>query len=92
MCEAVRILTPVEYAKGEILGFFEDKELVLNEEMDSKLKEVFDYALKYESEYQSDRFKVADMNVRGYKEENMLLKTQLRVLTKYIEGLEGGLV
>lgn len=86
MSEAVRQLTPVEVARAELFRFLEEKELILNDEMKDGICEIFLSVLDYETQYQSDRFKVSDMNVRAYKEENQLLKTQLRVLTKYIDG------
>lgn len=86
MSEAVRQLTPVEVARDRLISFMEDKELILDEEMGAKFNDIFNMALKYESDYQNDRFRVADMNVQAYKEENMHLKTQLRILSKYIEG------
>lgn len=88
MSEAVRQMTPVEVVRDELLFYYESRNITLCDEVKEQLAELFERALKYESEYQSDRFKVADMNVQSYKEENMHLKTQLRILTKYIEGHE----
>ena len=85
MSEAVRQLTPVEVARAEIMRFMEENDLFLSDEMSGKFNEIFDYTLKYESEHnhmEEKRFyETADRIV----EENKLLKTQVRILTKYIE-------
>ena len=86
MSEAVRQLTPVEVVRTELFKYYEKRGIILNKEVSEELEEIFAYCLNYQSEYLSDRFKVADMHVQEYKEENMHLKTQLRILSKYIEG------
>ena len=86
MSYTVRELTPVEMVRAELDRFYNNECIVLKPESETKFKEIFDCALKYESDSRDKIFlNFTDQNAELI-EENMLLKTQLRVLTKYISS------
>ena len=86
MSEAVRQLTPVEVMRNDLHDFFKNKGIDISDEQSKGLHEIFCKNLEYEHYYIDDRCKaLAECNTM-LKEEHGLMKTQLRVLTKYIEG------
>ena len=94
MSHAVKEMTPVEMAMNEVKSLLELEDITPSEDgkIESGLNQILDYSLKYESDNRNKIFlNFTDRNAELI-EENMLLKTQLRVLTKYIEGLERGSV
>ena len=86
MSEAVRQLTPVEVIRNDLQNFFKNNGIELSEETSRCFHEIFCKSLEYEQYNIDDRCKaLMECNTR-LKEEHGLMKTQLRVLTKYIEG------
>lgn len=87
MSDCVRMLTPVERAKAEVLDMLERKDVIPDGRgIIDGLDEIFECALKYESEYASKHVAELSNMLACHMEENRLLKVQLKVLTKYIES------
>lgn len=82
----IKQLTPVETMRNDLQNFFKNNGIELSEETRRGFHEIFCKNLEYEHYYIDDRCKeLVECNTM-LKEEHGLMKTQLRVLTKYIEG------
>ena len=88
MDNCVREFTPVEMVRSDLFNFFENKNLILNEEMKISIYEIFCKGISYEDECAKKRAYLQSNSLNTLTEENKILKTQLRVLTKYIEEHE----
>lgn len=86
MGDCVRELTPIEMTKSDLIDFLNKAGLIPSQEAKKGIDEIFAKGQAYEYDYTARRLNMVSEEAIRLREENKLMKTQLKVLTKYIEG------
>ena len=88
MSNTAREATPIEVLNHDLAVFFNNRGLVLDEEMGKRFDEILAKAKCYEQNYYNNHYVVIDAMLKDAQKENKVLSTQNRIITEYVMFLE----